>query len=140
MSVWYSDEIEDELGRLSGVVRLTVCDRIMLVVVSSCRVPLSLQEKVKLNLCEVEEQGIFAKVDKPTDYVSRLALSLKKSGYIRICIDPHGLNRALKMEKSSYLCFFQTPCGRYRWQRLPFRLAVSSDIFQKRLDTRCLTI
>ena len=80
MFVGYSDEFEDELGRLSSVVRLTVGDTIMLVVVSSCRVPLSLREKVKLNLCEAEEQGIFAKVDKPTDYVSCLALSLKKSG------------------------------------------------------------
>ena len=37
-------------------------------------------------------------------------------------------------EPSSYLTTFQTPLGRYRWLRLPFGLAVSSEIFQKRLN------
>ena len=36
-------------------------------------------------------------------------------------------------EESSYLTTFQTLWGRYRWLRLPFGLAVSSEIFQKRL-------
>ena len=36
---------------------------------------------------------------------------------------------------SSVLTTFQTPFGRYRWERLPFGLAVSSEIFQKRLMT-----
>ena len=31
------------------------------------------------------------------------------------------------------LTTFSTPFGRYRWTRLPFRLSVSSEIFQKRL-------
>ena len=37
--------------------------------------------------------------------------------------------------ESSMLTTFQTPFGRYRWERLPFGLAVSSEIFQKRLMT-----
>ena len=32
--------------------------------------------------------------------------------------------------ESSLLTTFQTPFGRYRWERLPFGLAVSSEIFQ----------
>ena len=36
-------------------------------------------------------------------------------------------------EESSYLTTFGTPFGRYRWNRLPFGLKVSSEIFQKRL-------
>ena len=38
-------------------------------------------------------------------------------------------------EESSKLTTFQTPVGRYIWLRLPFGLAVSSEIFQKRLIT-----
>ena len=38
-------------------------------------------------------------------------------------------------EKSSLLTTFQTPHGRYRWLRLPFGLAISSEVFQKRLQT-----
>lgn len=37
-------------------------------------------------------------------------------------------------EKSSYLTTMITPFGRYRWNRLPFGLKVSSEVFQHRLD------
>ena len=140
-------------------------DTIVAVAVSSCGVPINLQKKVKLKLCEMEMQGIIAKVDKPTYYLSRMAVSLKKSGFVRICIDPQDLNGDLKRElhplpiiedvllqlaedrlftkvnlrngfwhceldgKSSYLYCFQTPC--YRWLRLPFGLAVRSELFRK---------
>ena len=36
-------------------------------------------------------------------------------------------------EESGYFTTFQTPMGRCRWLILPFGLAVSSGIFQKRL-------
>ena len=94
----------------------------------------------------------------------------KKSGALRICIDPRPLNKAPKRERyqlpvlddilpelskaklfstvnlrsgywhcnldeeSSLLTTFATPFGRYRWQRLPFGLSVSSEIFQKRVN------
>lgn len=38
-------------------------------------------------------------------------------------------------EESSNLTTFVTPFGRYKWLRLPFGLNVSSEIFQKRLNT-----
>ena len=37
-------------------------------------------------------------------------------------------------EPSSPLTTFSTPFGRYRWNRLPFGLAASSEIFQKRVN------
>ena len=47
-----------------------------------------------------------------------------KNGYWQCSLD----------SESSLLTTFQTPWGRYRWLRLPFGLAVSSEIFQKRLQ------
>ena len=38
------------------------------------------------------------KVDKPTDWVSQMTVAEKRSGAIRICIDPRPLNLALKRE------------------------------------------
>ena len=35
--------------------------------------------------------------------------------------------------KSSMLTTFATPCGRYRWLRLPLGLSISSEVFQKHL-------
>ena len=37
-------------------------------------------------------------------------------------------------EESSLLCTFNTPFGRYKFNRLPFGINVSQDIFQKKLD------
>ena len=39
---------------------------------------------------------MIAKVSEPTDWVSNLVVTTKKSGDIRICIDPKQLNKALK--------------------------------------------
>ena len=46
------------------------------------------------------------------------------SGYWHIVLD---LARSL-------LTMFNTPWGKFRWLRLPFRLKIASDVFQERLD------
>lgn len=38
-------------------------------------------------------------MDQPTDWVSRMVLATKKSGKLRVCIDPRPLNKALKRER-----------------------------------------
>jgi hypothetical protein len=48
-----------------------------------------------------------------------------RKGYWHVSLD----------KESSYLTTFSTPFGRYRFNRLPFGLVVSQDIFQKQLDT-----
>ena len=134
------------------------------------RIPTALKDKFKQELDRLEELGVIAKVEKPTPWVSNVVVATKKSGDLRICIDPKPLNAALKRERyqlpilddilpelskakvfstvdfrsgfwhcvldeeSSLLTTFSTPHGRYRWCRLPFGLAVSSEIFQKRVD------
>ncbi|CAB3987537.1 Hypothetical predicted protein, partial [Paramuricea clavata] len=37
-------------------------------------------------------------------------------------------------EESSRLCTFNTPWGKYRWNRVPFGLTCSGDIFQEKMD------
>ena len=61
-------------------------------------------------LPELSEAKIFSKFDL-------------RNGYWHCNLD----------EESSNLTTFQTPFGRYKWKRLPFGLAVSSEIFQKKL-------
>lgn len=48
-----------------------------------------------------------------------------KSGYWHVPLD----------EPSSFLTTFNTPFGRYRFNRLPFGLIVSQDVFQRNLDS-----
>ena len=132
-------------------------------------IPEALKVKVKNALDKLVETEVVTPVDDPTDWVNQMSVSTKKSGDIRICIDPRPLNLVLRREhyrlpvlddvlpelscakkfsifdlksgyhhlvlddESSLLTTFATPFGRYRWQRLPFGLKVSSEIFQKRL-------
>ena len=40
--------------------------------------------------------NVIAQVEEPTDWVSNIVVARKKNGDLRICIDPHALNKALK--------------------------------------------
>ena len=61
-------------------------------------------------LPELSKARVFTKVDAHT-------------GYWHVILD----------EESAKLTTFDTPFGRYYWRRLPFRLSVSSEIFQRRI-------
>ena len=62
------------------------------------RIPLSMVDKVKAELQVMEELGIIAKVDEPTEWVSSMVVAEKKDGSVRICLDPKELNKAILRE------------------------------------------
>ncbi len=92
------DVFSEELGTLPGKVHLTLEENVKPVAISSCRMPINLKTKIKQKLDEMTEQGVIAQVDDPTEWVSRMAVSSKRDGGIRICIDPQALNNALMRE------------------------------------------
>ena len=55
--------------------------------------------RVKNMLDKLENMGVIAKQEGPTDWVSALLITTKRSGDLRICIDPRPLNKALKRER-----------------------------------------
>lgn len=61
-------------------------------------VPISIQEKLKEKLNELEANKIIAKVEGPTDWVNSLVITSKKNGDLRLCIDPTKLNAAIRRE------------------------------------------
>ena len=125
------------------------------------------RDKVKDELNRLEDLGILAKEEGPTEWVSNLHVADKPNGKIRICIDPRDLNKGIKRHhypmntiedvvsripgakvfsvfdanqgfhqiklapESSKLTTFQTPFGRYRYQRLPMGISSSPEIFQR---------
>ena len=128
-------------------------------------VPISLQEKLKQKLDEMESEGVISKTDQPRDWVSSLVTVEKKDGSLRVCLDPRDLNQVIKREhfmiptaqdvisqlggktiltvldqKDSYwqvpetakLFTFNTPFGRYSFQRMPFGISSASEVLQKR--------
>ena len=165
----YSELWNGKLGNLPGIVHLKTDPTVTPVVMPTKRIPIALREKLKQELDRLEELGVLKPVDEPTPWVNQMAITQKRSGELRICLDPQQLNRALLREhftlpvledtlhelsasrvfskvdlasglwhveldeESSMLTTMQTCYGRYRWLRLPFGLAVSSEIFQKKL-------
>lgn len=77
-----------------------VLDPAVLPVIQRCRrVPLSKLEPLKTALEKLQEQGVIADVDKPTDWVHNLVITEKKNGNLRLCLDPKPLNEAIKRER-----------------------------------------
>jgi len=66
-----------------------------------CRVLIPIQQQLKAKPQELVDQGILTTVTEPTDWISSLVINKKKSGQLRICIDPKDLNKGLKRAKYS---------------------------------------
>ena len=95
----YPELFQRELGTLPGTVHLEVEQDATPVVAPPHRVPVSLKNKLKEELDRLQQLGVIAPIDEPTPWVSSLAVAVKKSGSLRICIDPRPLNAALKRER-----------------------------------------
>nr|XP_039266365.1 uncharacterized protein K02A2.6-like [Styela clava] len=83
-------------GKLEGKLKLEVDNTVTPVQMPVRKVPLSLQSKVKNELDRLVNEGIIAPVDCHTPWISNLIVVSKKSGSIRLCLDPKPLNKALK--------------------------------------------
>ena len=55
--------------------------------------------KLKEELDRLQQLEVIATIRKPTPWVSSLAVAVKKSGALRICIDPRPLKTPLKRER-----------------------------------------
>jgi len=82
---------------MPGAYHIIIDKNIPPVVHSPRRIPLSLEERLKKTLCELESLGIIKKQDQPTEWVNSLLVE-KKDGSLRLCLDPRDLNKAIKRE------------------------------------------
>ncbi|UYV77576.1 K02A2.6-like [Cordylochernes scorpioides] len=129
------------------------------------RIPAALGNEVQSELEKMVKQGIITKIYHETEWSHPMVVVKKKSGQIRICLDPRKLNQALVRRhfqtpapsellhqipkadyytvldvKSAYwhvpvanecrdLLVMATPFGKFRYNRLPFGLNISAQIF-----------
>ena len=56
----------------------------------------ALREPLKEGLDTLIQQGIIAKVDRPTDWVNSCVCVTKPNVKLRLCLDPKDLNKAIK--------------------------------------------
>ena len=95
----YADVFNKGLGTLPGKVRLQVDPDCKPVILPARKVPVSVREKFKEELQRLERLQVITPVDEPTEWVSQIVVAVKKSGELRVCIDPRPLNTVLKRER-----------------------------------------
>ena len=91
----YAD-VFDGIGCFEGEYHITLDSTVPPVVHSPRRVPVALREPLKEELDTLIQQGIIAKVDRPTDWVNSCVCVTKPNGKLRLCLDPKDLNKAIK--------------------------------------------
>lgn len=94
----YSDVFDRPLGTFPGKVHLEVESNAVPVIIPPRRIPTALKEKFKEELTKLVDEKIISPVDQPTPWVSSVVVTTKKSGALRVCVDPRPLNKALKRE------------------------------------------
>ena len=94
----YPKVIKQPVGTPPGTVHLEVTPEVLSIITPSRPIPTALRDPFKKELDKSLQEKIIAPVEQPTPWVSSVVVTTKKSGALRICIDPRPLNKALKRE------------------------------------------
>jgi hypothetical protein len=95
----HAEVFNDDLGRLPGIVHLEVDPNHKPVVLPARKILVSVRDQFKVELERLERLGVITPVEEPTECVSQIVVAMKKSGALRVCIDPKPLNEALEGER-----------------------------------------
>ncbi|CAB4013811.1 Hypothetical predicted protein [Paramuricea clavata] len=92
----YSDVFKG-LGCLRKPYHIELDPEVSPVINAARKVPVAIKGRLKLELEEMEKQGVIHKVDRPTDWVNSIAI-VENPGTerLRICLDPKHLNEAIR--------------------------------------------
>ena len=94
----YPEVFDAELGTLPGIKTLHIKPGAQPTVMANRRVSVNQRPALKKELDCLTKIGIVERVSVPTPWLRQLVVATKKSGKVRICIDPHELNKALQRE------------------------------------------
>ena len=125
------------IGRISEPYHIKIDDSITPVVHPPRKLPATSQDRVQAELFDMESKGIIKAVNEPTAWVNSMVVNEKRSGRLRICIDPRDLNKAIRREhyqlptQQEYLTTFNTPFGRYLFTVVPFGMVFAQEVFHK---------
>jgi hypothetical protein len=89
------EDVFEGYGCLPGEISLEVDESVPARIQPARRVPVALREKLKLELQQLEADGIITKEMQHTDWVNNILIVSRDSKF-RLCLDPIPLNKALK--------------------------------------------
>ena len=84
------------IGRFPGSLHIHIDKSIPPVIHAARKVPINIRDEVANELNKMVQEDVLCRITEPTDWVSSLTYVKKKSGQIRICLDPKDLNRAIQ--------------------------------------------
>ena len=93
----YADCFEG-LGSISTPYHIKIDKNAVPVVHPPRKVPAALRDRLKQELDDMESQGVIKQVHEPTAWVNSMVINEKRSGKLRICIDPRDLNKVILRE------------------------------------------
>ena len=131
--------VEDEvfnghLGTLPGIQHLQTRADALPVVMVNHRIPIAVCGKLKAELDRLVKLGVITPVEQPTPWLSQIVVALKKNGKMRICLDPHELNKVLLREHYT-LPILDDVLHEMRQSRVFSKADLSSGFWHVQLDT-----
>lgn len=94
----FADVFDRDVGTFQGEVHLQTDDSEIPTVMPTRRIPIAVRPKLEEELSRLVKLGVIAAVEEPTPWVNQIVIAQKKSGDLRICLDPKELNKALMRE------------------------------------------
>lgn len=89
------NDVFEGRGNLKRPVKIVLRENAVPHVAAARKIPIALHDKVRNELDQMVLEGILAKVETPTDWVSSM-LVIEKNGKLRIVLDPRPLNKEIK--------------------------------------------
>lgn len=151
-------ELFQGLDCMPGYVDIKLQPNAIPVIQTQRKIPLALNDRLKVALDDLKPKKIISKVDYPTEWANSLMIVENPNGLLPLCLDPKPLNKYICREhflipkcdvilsllegktifsvidmkdgfwqielneRSPNLCTFNTPFGRYNFNRVPFGL------------------
>ena len=90
------EDVFNGMGCLPGVYDIVIDKDMPPVQNRPRKVAYALKEDFERKIGELEKQGVIAKVETPTAWISNCIAVRKPNGSVRVCIDPSDLNKAIQ--------------------------------------------
>lgn len=130
-----NSDVFEGLGEIPGTCTIVLNDNAVPALHYKKRIPMTLYERLKIELESMEAQGIISPVDYPTDWVNNMQIVEKPNGSLRICLDPKPLNACIKREHF-LIPKFEDLLSRMSGKRVFTVLDLRNGFWQMELDRR----